>query len=62
MQTSCKPVPAGYYQNEFGTDNILIPYKKCPKGYVCQEPRLSKYYQICRVMFKIIVAWIYMSL
>lgn len=47
--TTCKQVPSGYYQNEFGSDNVNTSHKGCPRGFICQEANLPKYYQVCKV-------------
>ena len=45
--TYCKKVKSGYYLNYWGADKSIIPPKKCPKGFVCKEEGLPKYYEIC---------------
>ena len=42
-------MPVGYYQNEFGSDNTNLLHKNCPKGFICADIALPKYYMICPV-------------
>jgi len=51
-QTSCTQVSKGYYLNFFGSDGINVPPKICPKGFICRDRGLPKYYEICRVLYQ----------
>ena len=44
---TCEKVPRGYYLNFWGADLLYIQPKKCPRGFVCTEEGLPKYYEVC---------------
>jgi hypothetical protein len=51
--TFCIPSPTGTYLNFFGSDGTNVKPKPCPKGFICTESGLPKYYNVCNVSFYI---------
>ena len=44
---TCKKVARGFYLNYWGADYSFIQPKPCPRGFICTEEGLPKYYEIC---------------